>query len=249
MESATLEKLREEVQAQNRASAREAEAYRSPYERWKESQGLPTIGGYYIENVYDVNLTPWEARGGSGVFINLDGTGGFNDSYIYELAPRESSVPIRHIYDELIFVLRGRGAVTVWNDEAKKQTIEWTKGSYFAIPPNAWHQWHNLSGDEPARYSAMTAAPRVPNRCCTLPSARRTERPRHFSVKSIAPSGVNARSHGRSRPFMTTVRDSAGGASGMPPPATRAASVASQRPNTRARRKGMTFSGRVSEPF
>ena len=100
-------------------------------------------------------------RGGSGVFINLEGTGGFNDTYLYELAPKESSAPIRHIYEETIYILKGQGATTVWIDEKKKQTIEWHERSYFAIPPNAWHQHHNLSGNEPIRYIAMTAAPRV----------------------------------------------------------------------------------------
>ena len=140
---------------------RQARAYKSPYQIWRESQGIQNIEGFSVENVYETQLSPWEARGGSGIFINLEGSAGFNDAYIYELAPKESSVPIKHIYDELIFVLRGRGACTVWYDEKKKQTFEWGKGSYFAIPPNAWHQWHNLSGDEPARYFAMTAAPRV----------------------------------------------------------------------------------------
>lgn len=161
MEGRSMEQLKEATQTQNRALAREAEAYRSPYERWKESQGLPTIYGFYVKNVNDVELTPWEARGGSGIFINLDGTGGFNDSYVYELAPKESSAPIQHIYDELIFVLKGRGACTVWADEKHEQAFEFGPNSYFALPPNARHQFHNLSGDEPARYFAMTAAPRV----------------------------------------------------------------------------------------
>jgi len=150
--------ITEEQRQQSIASAR---AYRSPYQRWRESQGIESIQGFSVPNIYEAEVTPWEARGGSGVFVNLEGSTGFNDAYIYELAPTESSVPIKHIYDELIFVLSGRGATTVWNDENKKQTFEWGKGSYFAIPPNASHQWHNLSGDEPARYFAMTAAPRV----------------------------------------------------------------------------------------
>ena len=53
-------------------------AWRSPYELWKELEGLPTVRGLGI-NVHEVELTPWASRGGSGVFINLDGTGGFND--------------------------------------------------------------------------------------------------------------------------------------------------------------------------
>ena len=53
-------------------------------------------------------VLPWEERGGSGVFVNLDGTGGFNDTYICEIPAKQSLNPIKHIYDELIFVLRGR---------------------------------------------------------------------------------------------------------------------------------------------
>lgn len=150
--------LTEEQRWQQSAQAR---AYKGPYQRWREAQGIPNIEGFSVPSVYEAELTPWEARGGSGVFVNLEGSAGFNDAYIYELSPKESSAPIKHIYDELVFVLRGRGATTVWYDEEKKQTFEWGKGSYFAIPPNAWHQWHNLSGEEPARYFAMTPAPRV----------------------------------------------------------------------------------------
>src|SRR5690349_60458 len=97
-----------------RDSIREAGAFRSPYELWKASQGLPTLTGLAVDDVYTQELTPWKERGGSGVFINLEGTGGFNDTYLYELAPTESSQPIRHIYDELLFVLNGQGTTTIW---------------------------------------------------------------------------------------------------------------------------------------
>src|SRR5206468_9291919 len=98
---------------------------------------------------------------GSGVFINLDGAQGMSDCYVYELAPRASSVPVRHMYDETVYVLGGHGATTVWLDEDKKQTFEWQTSSLFAIPPNAWYQHFNLSGDEPVRYYGMTTAPLV----------------------------------------------------------------------------------------
>ncbi len=149
------------TQTQEPSMAAEARAWKSPYELWKESEGLPTIRGLAVDNVYTTPLTPWKSRGGSGVFINLEGTGGFNDTYIHELGPRESSTPFKAIYEETIFILSGQGATTVWNHEDKKQTFEWHKNSYFAIPPNAYRQHHNLSGTEPARYIAMTGAPRV----------------------------------------------------------------------------------------
>lgn len=107
-----------------RESAREARAWKSPYEEWKESQGIPTIHGLAVDNVYTVELTPWPARGGSGVFINLDGTGGFNDTYVCEIPPRQSLQPIKHIYEETVFILSGQGATTVWIDDQKKQTFE-----------------------------------------------------------------------------------------------------------------------------
>jgi quercetin dioxygenase-like cupin family protein len=142
---------------------REAMEWKSYYELWKESQGLPTMRGLGAHGLYDddFKLYPWEARGGSGVFINLDGTGGFNDTYVHEIPARESTVPIRHIYEETIFVLKGQGTTTVWIDPSRKQTFEWQKHSYFSIPPNAWYQHHNVSGSDAARYVAMTAAPRV----------------------------------------------------------------------------------------
>ncbi len=135
--------------------------YKGPYERWKELEGIPTLRDYYVKDLLAVELTRWESRGGSGLFVNLEGSQGFNDSYVYELAPKESSTPVRHIYEETIYVLTGSGATTVWTDEKHKQTFEWHKSSFFAIPPNAWHQHFNLSGDEPSRFYGMTAAPRV----------------------------------------------------------------------------------------
>lgn len=141
----------------------EAIDWKSPYELWKKAQGLPTIRGLAVHGLYDddFELFPWEERGGSGVFVNLDGTGGFNDTYICEIPAKQSLNPIRHIYEETVFILKGQGATTVWIDPNKKQTFEWQQNSYFAIPPNAWYQHHNVSGTEPARFVAMTAAPRV----------------------------------------------------------------------------------------
>jgi quercetin dioxygenase-like cupin family protein len=150
-----------EKTAQFQNMVREVQEWRSPYEEWKATQGLPTLHGLAVQNIFTEELAPWPQRNGSGVFINLDGTGGFNDTYLFELAPKQSSAPIKHIYEETVFILNGRGATTVWIDAGKKQTFEWQTYSYFAIPPNATYQHHNLSADEPARYVGMTAAPRV----------------------------------------------------------------------------------------
>ncbi len=60
------------------------------------------------------------------------------------------------------------------------------------------------------RSGATSADPLVPNSRTVFLSARRADRPRHFSVNSITPSGVKAMSHGSCKPAITTVRVSFG---------------------------------------
>ena len=137
-------------------------AYKSPYEQWKESEGLPTYRGLIVKSLYELELAPWRSSGvGSAAFLNLDGTGGFNDAYVAEIPAGKSLKPHRHLFEETIYILKGQGASSIWIEPEKKETFEWQEGSYFSIPMNAWHEHHNASGMEPARYIAMTSAPRV----------------------------------------------------------------------------------------
>ena len=46
---------------------------------WKESQGLRTIRGWIVDNLYTVELDDCPERGGKGVFINLEGNEAFDD--------------------------------------------------------------------------------------------------------------------------------------------------------------------------
>jgi quercetin dioxygenase-like cupin family protein len=110
----------------------------------------------------EVELAPWKSSGdGFAAFLNLEGTGGFNDSYIAEIPRGKSLKAHRHLFEETIYILKGQGATSVWIDPSKKETFEWQEGSYFSIPMNAWHEHHNASGLDSARYIAMTSAPRV----------------------------------------------------------------------------------------
>lgn len=133
------------------------------YKEWVYSQGLPVIEGYFVEDVHTLRLEPWEQNGGKGALINLIGTGESNDAYVCEIPPGKSLKAERHMYEEMIFILKGRGATTVWLDGSPKQTFEWQEGSLFSPPLNAWHQLHNGQGDAPARFLAVTCAPLVMN--------------------------------------------------------------------------------------
>ena len=145
-------------------SGKEAEIRgKTTYQRWLESEGIPVIRDFYIEDVRKVILKPWERKGGLGVYLNLIGTEERNDAYICEIPPGKSLKPQRHLFEEMIYVLQGRGATSVWLEESRKQTFEWQQGGIFSPPLNTWHQHFNGSGNEPLRYLAVTNAPFVMN--------------------------------------------------------------------------------------
>jgi len=133
------------------------------YRDWQKEESLPSVTGLYVKDLKQVEVAPWKRRGGKGVFINLEGTGDCDDAYVCEIPPGESLKPERHLFEELVFVVKGRGATSVWREGSPKQTFEWQEGSLFAVPLNTWHQHFNGQGDEPARYVSVTNAPLMMN--------------------------------------------------------------------------------------
>jgi oxalate decarboxylase/phosphoglucose isomerase-like protein (cupin superfamily) len=135
----------------------------TPYLRWVRSEGLDIIGAHYVRNLRTAELKPWARREGKGVYINHEASRTSNDCYVCEIAPGKKLAPQRQLFEEMVLVLEGRGSTTVWNDAGNRVTFEWKAGALFAIPLNAWHQHFNGSGQEPARYVAVTNAPQVIN--------------------------------------------------------------------------------------
>lgn len=160
---------------------------KTPYQKWTESQGVPILKEFYVKDLAAVELEPWEWRGGLGAYLNLIGTGESNDSYICEIPPGESLRPQRYLFEEMIYVVRGRGATSVWNEEGKKSTFEWQTGSLFSPPLNTWRQHFNGSGSEPARFFAVTSAPLVINLFHNLDFVLRNDFP--FEDRFTDPAG------------------------------------------------------------
>jgi quercetin dioxygenase-like cupin family protein len=131
----------------------------SAYHKWIESQGIPILREFYIEDLRKVELVPWAWKDARGAYLNLIGTGDVNDGYVLEIAPGKNIAPQRLLFEEIIFVLDGSGSTSVWNDEKKKITFEWQAGSLFSPPANTWRQHFNASGQKPARFLSVTTAP------------------------------------------------------------------------------------------
>ena len=135
----------------------------TPYTTWIEAEGLAIISSLYVENLHSVELKPWTRRGGQGVYLNHDASRTSNDCYVCEIPPGQELLPQRQLFEEMIYVLDGRGSTTVTNEAGARVSFEWKAGAIFAIPLNTTHQHFNGSGTAPARFVAVTNGPPIIN--------------------------------------------------------------------------------------
>ena len=141
-----------------------AYADKTPYEVWQETEGVPIYKGLAIDDLTTVTVESWKRKGAAGAFINLLGAGRSCDSYVCEIPAQSQTLPERYLFEELIYVVKGRGATSVWTEGGRKQTFEWQQGSMFSPPLNTWRQHFNVQRDEPARFVVLTDAPVMINR-------------------------------------------------------------------------------------
>jgi len=134
----------------------------TPYESFIEDEGVPIVRGLGVYDVRDMDLGPWKRTGGSGAYLELDGLGNRNGLYVIEIPPGGALEPEKHMYEEMYFVVEGRGSTEVWREgqPEKKQMFEWQKSSLFSPPLNSWHRLVNASS-RPARLIAGTNAPPI----------------------------------------------------------------------------------------
>jgi len=71
---------------------------KSSYRKWVEAERIPLMEGFFIEDIKQVPLEPWERKRGLGARICLEGTGETDDAYICEIPPGESL----KFYSELV---------------------------------------------------------------------------------------------------------------------------------------------------
>ncbi len=129
------------------------------YAAWQKDEGVNVIRDFAFDDLHALELGDWPRKGGRGVVINIPNDTMTNDAHIVEIGPGGHSEPEHHLYEEMVYILTGRGSTSVWWDEQRRQTFEWGPGSLFVIPLNAWYQHFNGSGREPLRYIAVTDLP------------------------------------------------------------------------------------------
>lgn len=122
------------------------------WDHWVASLGVPLHRGYFIEDLATVKLGRWEERGCDAAFIQLMGQEGVTETRVTEIPPGETLPPVQLAFDEVVYVVRGRGATTVWRpDESQRKSFEWGESSLFLLPRHHVHQFSNTHGSQPVR--------------------------------------------------------------------------------------------------
>ncbi len=132
------------------------------YESFIEEEGIPIVRGLGIYDVRDVTLGPWKRTGGQGAYLELNGIGGRSGLYLIQIPPGGALNAERHMYEEIYYVVEGRGTTEIWKDSSpqKKQVFEWQKSSLFSSPLNTWHRLVNAASS-PALVLVATNAPPI----------------------------------------------------------------------------------------
>ncbi len=85
------------------------------YELWLDREDIPVSEGYGIADVTQIPRGEWQRTGGKGAYIQLEGMQGVTGMYVAEIPAGGFLKPERHLYQEVIYVLRGRGSTQVWS--------------------------------------------------------------------------------------------------------------------------------------
>src|SRR5262245_42172036 len=123
-----------------------------PYAEWLKTEGVAVYENNYFPSLAKIELGPWERKGGKGAVVHINNDHMPNDCHVVEIKPGGKSEPEHHMYELTIYVVSGRGATTIWQndkDEKRKQSFEWTAGSLFSeIGRAAWRGRVESSGEE-----------------------------------------------------------------------------------------------------
>jgi gentisate 1,2-dioxygenase len=100
-------------------------------------------------------VQPWPETGGRGLYLNFSGNVHM-DSVIQEIPAGKALTPAKHFYEQITYVLSGRGYTTFGGAKTK---VEWGQGSLFPVPVNVEHRHYNSDSAHPARLLFITSFP------------------------------------------------------------------------------------------
>ena len=129
-----------------------------PYEDWVEREGMPCTKtcGCYLPGPRNETVA---AYGVNGAAVHLTGQGDFGNVFLIDIPAGKSTDPQRHLYEEVVYVVEGRGSTQIELPDGRTHSFEWQPRSMFAIPLNAKHRYFNGDGQKRALLASVTSLP------------------------------------------------------------------------------------------
>ena len=129
---------------------------RNFYRDWIKKSKVPMVEGYSILDASKQEIQPWPEIEGRGIYLNFSGNVHM-DAVILEIPEGKALAERTQFYEQLIYVLAGRGYTAFGKDG--RQKVEWGEGSLFAVPMNLTHRHFNSNASHPARLLSITTFP------------------------------------------------------------------------------------------
>ncbi len=122
------------------------------YLEWTKDQAIPVVEGIAVD-LNKVETAPWARLGGGckAAFVHLRGRGDFVALQVIDIPPGARTDVMRHLYDDVFYVLSGSGSATIETGNGKSASFEWGPRALFSPPLNTPFRLFNGSGRETAR--------------------------------------------------------------------------------------------------
>ena len=104
---------------------------KSAYERFMFSEGVPVVGGFGVNSVQEIPMAPWRRLGCDGAYFKFFGSDGVTGMYAGRIAPGGSTLPERHLYEKMIYILQGEGVGEFQQRDHVPQNLLWQAGVCF----------------------------------------------------------------------------------------------------------------------
>jgi oxalate decarboxylase/phosphoglucose isomerase-like protein (cupin superfamily) len=196
---------------------------KSAYERFMIKEGLPVLGGFGVSSVRDIPMAPWRRLGCEGAYLRFYGSDGVTGMYAGRIAPGGETLPERHLYEKMIYILHGHGVAEIQQRDRVPQNLLWQPGSLFSPPLNTLHRLINHS-DRPALFLAVTTAPMALDHYRNeefifhndfIFNDRYAGEPDYFAASQARSSAANRRRWVQRGNFVADVRQSGSGRADM----------------------------------
>ena len=130
----------------------------NPYNDWVAREGLIVHEGLSCD-LLTAETKFWPRLGVPGAAVHLRGRGDFSNLFLIDIPPGQSTEPQRHLYEEVVYVVEGRGSTQLEFEDGRTHSFEWQPRSMFAIPLNAKYRLHNGDGKNRAILGTVTSMP------------------------------------------------------------------------------------------